>query len=79
VNRIALTMWHLPRKALIAVVQVYQRLLSPLLGNRCRFEPSCSAYFIRAVEKYGAMRGSLRGIWRICRCHPFHPGGFDPP
>lgn len=78
-NRVAHTIWLLPSTLLIALARLYQRTLSPLLGQRCRFEPSCSAYFIGAVEKYGAIRGSLRGIWRICRCHPFHPGGFDPP
>ena len=51
----------------------------PSLGRRCRFYPSCSEYFIGAVRKYGAISGSLRGIWRICRCHPFNPGGYDPP
>jgi putative membrane protein insertion efficiency factor len=79
VNRVAHTIWRLPSTLLIALARLYQRTLSPLLGQRCRFEPSCSAYFIGSVEKYGAIRGSLRGIWRICRCHPFHPGGFDPP
>jgi len=70
---------RVPSWALIALVRAYQYLLSPLLGQHCRFQPTCSAYFIQAVRKYGAIRGSLRGIWRICRCHPFHPGGYDPP
>jgi hypothetical protein len=69
----------LPGWLLIAAVRVYQWLLSPLLGGHCRFTPSCSEYFIQAVLKYGAVRGALRGLWRICRCHPFHPGGHDPP
>ena len=69
----------LPVWILVAVVRVYQLLLSPLLGRRCRFEPSCSVYFIEAVQKYGAIRGTYRGILRICRCHPWHPGGYDPP
>ncbi len=64
---------------LIGLVRAYQRLLSPILGRRCRFHPSCSEYFIGAVEKYGAFAGGLRGIRRILRCHPFHPGGYDPP
>jgi len=68
-----------PARILIALVRVYQRTLSPLLGRRCRFEPSCSAYFIESVRKYGAVRGSLRGVWRICRCNPWTSGGFDPP
>lgn len=69
----------LPSLLLIGMVRVYQFTISPLLGKVCRFEPSCSHYFIEAVRKYGAVRGSAKGIWRICRCHPFHPGGYDPP
>lgn len=76
-------LWHslirLPGWTLIALVRAYQVCLSPLLGQNCRFHPSCSQYFIEAVRKYGAVRGSLRGTWRILRCHPFHPGGYDPP
>lgn len=64
---------------LVAGVVVYKLTLSPLLGRHCRFEPSCSAYFRAAVEKHGAVRGSLAGFRRICRCHPWHPGGYDPP
>ncbi|MDP7015053.1 MAG: membrane protein insertion efficiency factor YidD [Pirellulaceae bacterium] len=64
---------------LIGGVRVYQRVLSPLLGRNCRFTPSCSHYFIGAVEKYGPLRGAWKGAMRICRCHPFHPGGHDPP
>lgn len=64
---------------LIALVRCYQIALSPLLGANCRFQPTCSAYFIEAVRKYGAVRGGFRGMLRICRCHPFHPGGYDPP
>jgi uncharacterized protein len=69
----------MPAIVLIATVQLYQWLLSPLLGRHCRFEPSCSRYFIESVRKHGAVRGSLRGIWRICRCNPWTPGGYDPP
>lgn len=64
---------------LIGLVRIYQLTLSPLLGQNCRFYPTCSSYFIQAVEKYGPISGSLRGVARICRCHPFHPGGYDPP
>ncbi|MFN7814191.1 MAG: membrane protein insertion efficiency factor YidD [Planctomycetia bacterium] len=64
---------------LIGAVAVYKVCLSPLLGRHCRFEPTCSVYFRQAVEKYGAVRGSLRGLARICRCHPWHPGGHDLP
>jgi putative membrane protein insertion efficiency factor len=64
---------------LVGLVVAYQWTLSPLLGRRCRFHPTCSVYFRTAVERYGAVRGGLKGIARICRCHPWHPGGFDPP
>jgi len=64
---------------LIGVVRLYQLLLSPVLGRHCRFHPTCSTYFIESVRKYGATRGGWRGLLRICRCHPWHPGGYDPP
>jgi putative membrane protein insertion efficiency factor len=70
---------RLPGELLILFVRVYQYTLSPIVGRQCRYEPTCSHYFIGAVRKHGAVVGSLRGIWRICRCHPFHPGGYDPP
>ena len=66
-------------RALVALAVAYKWTLSPLLGRHCRFEPTCSVYFRRAVEKYGAVRGTLRGLRRIGRCHPWHPGGYDPP
>ncbi len=69
----------IPSLLMIGMVRGYQFLISPLLGPRCRFTPTCSQYFIESVKKYGALRGSLRGMWRICKCHPFHPGGDDPP
>jgi putative membrane protein insertion efficiency factor len=70
---------QLPAHMLIGMVRLYQKLLSPVFGQRCRFYPSCSEYFILAVKKYGAVSGALRGIWRILRCHPFCSGGYDPP
>ena len=72
-------MMGLPAAGLVLLVRVYQWTLSPLIGRHCRFQPTCSNYFIEAVRKYGAIRGTLRGVARICRCHPFHPGGMDPP
>jgi uncharacterized protein len=72
-------LWKLPRYLLIACVRLYQITLSPYLGQQCRFQPTCSRYFIGAVEKYGAVRGSLKGAWRICRCNPWCQGGYDPP
>lgn len=66
-------------KFLIACVRFYQRWISPCLPKMCRFEPSCSQYFIEAVQKYGPIKGTLKGIWRILRCNPWNPGGYDPP
>lgn len=57
---------------------IYKLLLSPLIGNRCRFQPSCSEYGLEAVEVYGWLRGGWMAIRRVCRCHPRHPGGIDP-
>ena len=68
-----------PAWCLIRLVRIYQIFLSPFLGRNCRFTPTCSVYFIQAVQKYGPVSGTVRGIWRICRCNPFNPGGEDPP
>ena len=68
----------LPRRGLVLFVRLYQVTLSPLMGRQCRFVPTCSAYFIRAVETHGAVRGALMGLWRILRCNPFSRGGYDP-
>ena len=67
------------RKLLIGMVRFYQRALSPLLGSNCRFSPTCSQYTIEAIEKYGVIRGTWKGVMRIVRCHPFSKGGYDPP
>ena len=64
---------------MIAFVRAYQRHLSPWLGRSCRFDPTCSEYFVQSVRKKGALRGSLRGLGRIARCHPWSRGGHDPP
>ncbi|MFI5232300.1 MAG: membrane protein insertion efficiency factor YidD [Gemmatimonadales bacterium] len=66
------------RRLFILFVRAYQTGISPLLPPSCRYSPSCSAYAIEALEKHGAMRGGWLAIRRICRCHPFRPGGFDP-
>lgn len=66
------------RWSLVALVKLYQKTLSPLVPFRCRFYPSCSHYFIEAVQVHGAIRGSWLGLWRIARCQPFCCGGFDP-
>ena len=64
---------------LIGLIRVYQAALSPLLGNVCRFEPSCSRYMVESLKKYGLVRGLARGLRRLSRCPPWNPGGYDPP
>jgi len=66
-------------KLSIGMVRFYQRAISPLLGSNCRFSPTCSQYTIEAIEKYGVVRGTWKGVKRIARCHPFSHGGYDPP
>lgn len=63
---------------LVMLIRGYQRFISPLLGQRCRFHPSCSSYSIEALKTHGALKGSWLSTRRILKCHPFHPGGFDP-
>jgi putative membrane protein insertion efficiency factor len=65
-------------KWLIWVIKLYQYLISPLLGNRCRFYPSCSHYAESAIERFGVFRGSWLIVRRCLKCHPWHPGGEDP-
>ena len=62
----------------IALIVMYQSLISPLWSPSCRFYPSCSAYARQALEKYGIIKGSCLALIRIAKCHPFHPGGYDP-
>jgi len=64
--------------ALLACIRIYKRFLSPILPSACRFTPTCSQYAYEAIETYGAVRGIWMGMRRIMRCHPLHPGGFDP-
>jgi putative membrane protein insertion efficiency factor len=63
---------------LLALIHIYRYSLSPLLGPNCRFFPSCSDYALQAIDKHGAGYGSWLALKRIARCHPWHPGGFDP-
>lgn len=63
---------------ILGLIRLYQWILSPILGNACRFYPSCSNYTRQAVERFGAARGSWMGVRRILRCHPWHEGGYDP-
>jgi len=72
------TRTSLPATALIGLLSFYRKFVSPLLGARCRFYPSCSAYALEAVRVHGAARGSWLAARRLSRCHPFHPGGLDP-
>jgi putative membrane protein insertion efficiency factor len=65
-------------RLLTAAVVAYRRYVSPVLPARCRFYPSCSAYAQEALAKHGALRGTALAVWRLLRCHPFHPGGYDP-
>ncbi|MCX8006575.1 MAG: membrane protein insertion efficiency factor YidD [Coriobacteriia bacterium] len=65
-------------RAAIAIVRAYQRLISPLLPASCRFYPTCSAYAAEALERHGLVLGAWLAVRRVARCHPFHPGGFDP-
>jgi len=66
-------------RLLLALIHLYRWTFSPLLGNACRFEPSCSRYTAACIERFGASRGCWLGLKRLLRCHPWHPGGYDPP
>jgi len=63
---------------LLAPIAAYQRLVSPVLPRRCRYEPTCSAYAVTAIRRFGPLRGTLLAVWRLLRCNPFSNGGFDP-
>jgi putative membrane protein insertion efficiency factor len=62
----------------VILIRIYQYTLSPLLGPRCRFHPTCSQYTLEAIRRFGVLRGGWLGVRRIARCHPWHPGGLDP-
>ena len=66
------------RKIVIFLIRFYQKAISPFLGRRCRFYPTCSQYAIEAIRKKGALKGGWLAVKRIAKCHPFHPGGYDP-
>jgi putative membrane protein insertion efficiency factor len=65
-------------RVLVAFIRVYQKVISPMLGPRCRYYPSCSNYAVEAIRTHGALRGSLLAAWRVLRCNPFSNGGLDP-
>ncbi len=64
---------------LLALIALYRVTLAPLLGGRCRFTPSCSEYAAQSIRSHGPFRGGWRTLVRLSKCHPFHPGGYDPP
>ncbi len=66
------------KSLLVFIIKAYQYLISPWLGNNCRYHPNCSEYAQTAIEEYGALKGSWMAIKRLSRCHPYHEGGFDP-
>lgn len=70
--------WRAMRSLLLLLIRGYQYGLRPLMRPRCRFYPSCSCYAHEAIERFGALRGSLLTARRLLRCHPWHPGGYDP-
>jgi uncharacterized protein len=69
---------RLARGAAIAPIAVYQRTISPALGQRCKYEPTCSRYAVDAIRRYGILRGLVLAGWRLLRCNPFSYGGYDP-
>jgi putative membrane protein insertion efficiency factor len=66
------------RWIVLAPIEVYRRLISPLMPPRCKYEPSCSAYAAQAVREYGILRGLVLAVWRVLRCNPWSHGGYDP-
>ena len=69
---------HILQTLFIALIRAYQILISPILPRCCRFYPTCSEYTLTAIRQYGPLRGIFLGVRRLIRCHPFHPGGYDP-
>ena len=66
------------KRLMLLLIRFYQKAISPLFPPRCRFYPTCSAYAFTAIERFGALRGGYLALRRILKCHPFHPGGYDP-
>lgn len=68
----------IPKRIMLGMIRFYRRFISPMFPPCCRFTPTCSAYAMEAIQKYGALRGGYLAVRRILRCNPFHPGGYDP-
>ena len=66
------------KKLFIHMIKLYQRYISPMKSTKCPYYPSCSAYGLEAIERYGAIKGGMMAAWRICRCNPLSKGGYDP-
>jgi putative membrane protein insertion efficiency factor len=78
-RELPITLWNLPRIILLGLIRAYQAVISPALPvDTCRFYPSCSHYGYQAIFKYGAIKGIVMAFWRVLRCNPYNPGGFDP-
>ena len=67
------------RSAAVAPIRLYQRVISPAIPRRCKYEPTCSRYAVQAIDRYGILRGLVLAGWRLLRCNPWSHGGFDPP
>ena len=67
------------RAVVLAPIRLYSRFISPALPPRCKYHPSCSAYAVGAIERYGILRGLVLAVWRVLRCNPWSHGGYDPP
>ena len=78
IKRVDLVVKEAPRRAVLFLISVWNRFISPQFGPACRFHPSCSQYTAEAVAKHGLGRGAQLGLRRLARCHPFDKGGFDP-
>ena len=68
----------IPKRIMLGMIRFYRRFISPMFPPCCRFVPTCSAYALEAIQKYGALKGGYLAVRRILRCNPFHPGGYDP-
>ena len=68
----------IPKRIMLGMIRFYRRFISPMFPPCCRFTPTCSAYALEAIQKYGALKGGYLAVRRILRCNPFHPGGYDP-